>query len=62
MTWGFGYGLVLTVVSGIATLGFVFMLDRGRTITGAAARAAQRHEVKTIHAGSPSEPRPEEAA
>ncbi|MGD8282137.1 MAG: NADH-quinone oxidoreductase subunit NuoH, partial [Gemmatimonadota bacterium] len=37
MTWGFGYGLVLTVVSGIATLGFVFMLDRGRTITGAAA-------------------------
>jgi NADH-quinone oxidoreductase subunit H len=60
MTWGFGYGLVLTVISGMATLGFLFMVDRGRTITGAAAQAAQRVEIKTI--GRPAPPRPEEAA
>jgi len=46
--WGFGYGLVLTVVSGAATFAFMFFLDRGRTITGAAAQRAQRFEVKTI--------------
>jgi len=61
MTWGFGYGLVLTVVSGLATAGFLFLLDRGRTITGAAAQAAQRHEVKTIRRAT-AQPRPEEAA
>jgi NADH-quinone oxidoreductase subunit H len=48
MTWGVAYGLALTAVSGLATAGFLFMLDRGRTITGAAAQSAQRHEVKTI--------------
>ncbi len=47
MTYGFGYGLALTAVSGAATLGFVFLLDRGKTITGAAAQPAQRVEVKT---------------
>jgi len=60
MTWGFGYGLVLTAISGLATVGFLFVLDRGRTITGAAAQSAQRHEVKTIR--GPVQPRPEEAA
>jgi len=48
MTWGFGYGLALTAVSGAATVAFVFFLDRGRTIAGAAAQRAQRVEVKTI--------------
>jgi NADH-quinone oxidoreductase subunit H len=48
MAWGFGYGAALTAVSGLATFGFVFMLDRGRTITGAAAQRAQRVETKTI--------------
>jgi NADH-quinone oxidoreductase subunit H len=48
MRWGFGYGLVLTGVSGAATVAFMFFLDRGRTIAGAAAQRAQRVEVKTI--------------
>ena len=47
-TWGFTYGLALTAVSGIATITFVFFLDRGRTITGAAAQRAQKVEVRTI--------------
>lgn len=46
--WGFGYGLALTAVSGIATVAFVFFIDRGRTITGAAAGSAQKLEIKTI--------------
>ena len=46
--YGFGYGAALTAVSGLATIAFVFFLDRGRTITGAAAQRAQRVEVKTI--------------
>jgi NADH-quinone oxidoreductase subunit H len=48
MAWGFGYGLALTAVSGAATVAFVVFLDRGRTITGAAAQRAQRVEMKTI--------------
>jgi NADH-quinone oxidoreductase subunit H len=48
VTYGFGYGVALTAVSGAATLAFVFFLDRGRTITGAAARRTQRVETKTI--------------
>ncbi len=48
LAWGFGYGAALTAVSTVATIGFVFSLDRGRVITGAAAQHAQRVEVKTI--------------
>ena len=48
MAWGFGYGLSLTAVSGIATLAFMFFLDNGRTITGAAAHKSQKVEMKTI--------------
>jgi len=48
MTWGFGYGLALTAVSAVATVSFVFFVDRGRTITGAAAGAGQKVEMKTI--------------
>jgi NADH-quinone oxidoreductase subunit H len=55
MPWGFGYGLALTAVSGLATAGFLFLLDRGRTITGAAAQRAQRVETKTIPAAAAAE-------
>jgi NADH-quinone oxidoreductase subunit H len=48
MTWGFMYGLALTAVSGVATFAFLFFLDRGRTIAGAAAQVGQRREIKTI--------------
>jgi NADH-quinone oxidoreductase subunit H len=51
VAYGFGYGVVLTVVSGAATFAFMFFLDRGRTITGAAAQRAQLVEVKTIPSG-----------
>ncbi len=62
LAYGFGYGLVLTAVSGMATVGFVFMLDRGRTITGAAAQRTQRIQTKTIQVGEAGHPQPEEAA
>ncbi|NIW37541.1 MAG: hypothetical protein GWN32_13825 [Gemmatimonadetes bacterium] len=52
--WGFGYGLVLTAVSGVATLAFIFFIDRGRTITGAAARPSQKVEIKTIPQAAPA--------
>lgn len=48
MTWGFTYGLALTAVSGAATFAFVFSLDRGRIITGAAAQRGQKVELRTI--------------
>ncbi len=48
VNFGFLYGLVLTLVSGAATLAFVFFLDRGRTIAGAAATTSQKIEIKTI--------------
>ena len=53
LSWGFAYGLVLTAVSGLATGTFLFFIDRGRTISGAAAGASQRTEIKTIPAGFP---------
>jgi NADH-quinone oxidoreductase subunit H len=52
--WGFWYGMALTAVSGVATGVFLFFLDRGRTISGAAARESQRTEIKTIPAGMPA--------
>jgi NADH-quinone oxidoreductase subunit H len=54
MSWGFGYGMALTAVSGVATLGFVYLLDRGRTITGAAARPSQRSEFKSVPQPTPA--------
>jgi NADH-quinone oxidoreductase subunit H len=48
VTYGFAYGLVLTAVSGAATFAFMFSLDRGRTITGAAAQRTEKVETKTI--------------
>jgi len=49
MTWGTAYGLALTAVSGVATFAFLFFIDRGRTITGAAAQRAQRVETLSTH-------------
>lgn len=46
--WGFGYGLTLTGVSGLATFGFMFFLDRGKTISGAAVRQPQESGTDRI--------------
>jgi len=46
--WGFSYGFVLTAVSGVATAGFVFFLDRGRTIIGAAGQSRQKISITGI--------------
>jgi hypothetical protein len=40
--------MALTAVSGVATVAFVFFIDRGRTITGAAAGLRERREVLSI--------------
>ena len=55
MAWGFGYGLALTAVSGVATIAFVYFVDRGRTITGAAAHLSQRVEIKSTPQPAPME-------
>lgn len=46
--WGFSYGLTLTGVSGLATFGFMFFLDRGKTISGAAVRQPQESRTDRI--------------
>lgn len=48
MAYGFGYGAALTGVSLLATLGFMFFIDRGQTITGAAAGPSQRMAAKSV--------------
>ena len=48
MAYGFGYGAALTGVSLLATLGFMFFIDRGQTITGAAAGPSQRMAIKSV--------------
>jgi NADH-quinone oxidoreductase subunit H len=40
--WGPAYGVLLTLVSLVCTAVFVFVLDRGRIITGAGASPAPR--------------------
>jgi hypothetical protein len=52
MRWGFMYGLALTGVSAVATGMFLYFIDRGHTITGAAAKDSQRSEIKTLPAGA----------
>lgn len=52
MAWGFTYGLALTVITGLATGAFFYFIDRGRTISGAAAKDSQKVEIKTIPAGT----------
>ncbi len=45
VSWGFWYGLALTGVSAIATAGFLFFIDRGHTISGAASGASRRNRA-----------------
>jgi NADH-quinone oxidoreductase subunit H len=42
VTYGMTFGLVMTVVSAICTGFFLWVLDRGRTLEGAAADARER--------------------
>jgi len=58
---GFGFGAILTLFSGLATYLFVFVLDRGRIMTGAAAQSDGRplpnrpvRPVRSIGSGSPA--------
>jgi len=44
VSYGFWFGLVLTAVSGICTVLFLWVLDRGRTISGAASQAHERFQ------------------
>jgi NADH-quinone oxidoreductase subunit H len=53
MKWGFFYGMALTGVSAVATGGFLYFLDRGHTISGAAATKAPRTEIKTLPTAMP---------
>ena len=52
--YGFTFGLVLTVVSAICTGLFMLVLDRGRTLSGAASNAHDRFisESKAVSAAS----------
>ena len=45
--WGFGYGLILTVLSLICTAAFLFVLDKDRIIAGAAAPHVRERPVRT---------------
>ncbi|MEX0843321.1 MAG: NADH-quinone oxidoreductase subunit NuoH [Gemmatimonadota bacterium] len=52
---GFAFGAILTVVSGIATVAFVYLLDRGRVIGGASASARRSQDevrVRVSHGTS----------
>jgi NADH-quinone oxidoreductase subunit H len=52
--YGFTFGLVLTVVSAICTAAFLLVLDRGRTLSGAAYGAHERFrsEAKALRVPS----------
>jgi NADH-quinone oxidoreductase subunit H len=50
---GFLFGAALTLVSGVATVIFVFFVDRDRIMGGAALSAAGPESGPTTHAGSP---------
>ena len=54
LPWGFTYGLILTVLSGLATAGFLVFLDRGHTIFGAAAARDQK-SLTRHRAGVPAQ-------
>ena len=55
---GFAFGAVLTAVSGVATLVFVFLIDRDRIITGAAAPPSERWRGRGAEPGRPAAGRP----
>jgi NADH-quinone oxidoreductase subunit H len=52
--YGFGFGVILTGVSALATLAFFYFIDRGHTIAGAAALNRQRaHAVRHARGRNP---------
>ncbi len=51
VAYGFTFGLALTVVSAICTGIFLFVLDRGRTLTGSSAEARERFRARSAAAG-----------
>jgi NADH-quinone oxidoreductase subunit H len=55
VSYGFTFGLVLTVVSAVCTGLFLWVLDRGRTLSGAASQAHKRfvseREAQTASSG-----------
>ncbi len=53
---GFLFGAVLTVVSGISTLAFVYLVDRDRVIMGAAAGTSVREAHSPVRSASLPEP------
>ena len=55
---GFAFGAVLTAVSGVATLVFVFLIDRDRIITGAAAPPSERWRGRGGEPGRSADGRP----
>jgi len=51
VAYGFTFGLALTVVSAICTGIFLFVLDRGRTLTGSSTEARERFRARSAAAG-----------
>lgn len=51
VAYGFTFGLALTVVSAICTGIFLFVLDRGRILTGSSAEARERFRARSAEAG-----------
>ena len=49
--YGFGFGLVLTVVSAICTAIFLFVVDRGRILSGSSYGSRERFRSEAIAAG-----------
>jgi NADH-quinone oxidoreductase subunit H len=51
ISYGFAFGLILTVVSGICTAIFLYVVDRGRILTGASYGARERLRAASRAAG-----------
>jgi NADH-quinone oxidoreductase subunit H len=49
--YGFGFGLVLTVVSAICTAIFLYVVDRGRILSGSSYGSRERFRSEAIAAG-----------
>ena len=52
MEFGFTYGLILTAINAVATGIFLWVIDRDRVISGAAARRAPRRAPTQLGAGA----------
>lgn len=51
VAYGFTFGLVLTGVSAVCTGLFLFVLDRGRTLSGASVGARDRYRAQVLESG-----------